>query len=190
MKAPRFRFLHPTLGVVLAFACGNLSLAQDEPAKALTQEAKPDEGPAKPVFKDGQAQIVPAFNKPTDWITEELWVEAEFDSDGDGKKDRLHVDVTRQKQTDTEGLKVPVIYMTSPYYAGTAGLEKDTFWNPSQELGQTPVEHKTPPEIPYRATMRLTNANDNQKWVSRGFAVVHIFLTRHGPLARLPLDRR
>lgn len=173
MKAPRFRFFDPTLGLLFALACSNLTFAQDEPAKAPAQEAKAEEGPAKPVFKDGQAQVVPAFSKTADWISEELWVEAEFDSDGDGKKDRMHVDVTRQKQTETEGLKVPVIYMTSPYYAGTAGLEKDTFWNPSVELGQTPVDHKLPKEIPYRATMRLTNAGDNQKWVSRGFAVVH-----------------
>jgi hypothetical protein len=32
-----------------------------------------------------------------------LWVETGFDSDGDGKNDRMHVDVTRPKQTDTEG---------------------------------------------------------------------------------------
>ena len=64
---------------------------------------------AKPVFVDGEAQIVPAFATSTDWIRERLWVETEFDSDRDGKRDRVHVDVTRQKQTETEGLRVPVI---------------------------------------------------------------------------------
>ena len=64
--------------------------------------------PARPVFADGQAQIVPAFEDEKLWIRQTLWVETEFDSDGDGRRDRMFVDVTRPRQTDTEGLKVPV----------------------------------------------------------------------------------
>lgn len=75
---------------------------------------------AKPVFKDGEAQIVPAFDTPDKWIRTDLWVETTFDTDGDGKPDRMHVDVTRPFQTETEGLKLPIIYESSPYYAGTA----------------------------------------------------------------------
>ena len=37
-----------------------------------------------PKFVDGQAQIVPEFAKPSEWIREHLWVETEFDSDHDG----------------------------------------------------------------------------------------------------------
>ena len=55
------------------------------------------------------------------WIRQTLFVETEFDSDGDGKRDRMFVDVTRPQQTDTEGLKVPVLYESSPYFAGTSG---------------------------------------------------------------------
>src|SRR5262245_8476302 len=76
---------------------------------------------AAPLFVDGQAQIVPAFQDQADWIRHALWVETEFDSDNDGKRDRVFVDVTRQKQTATEGLKVPVIYESSPYFSGTGG---------------------------------------------------------------------
>ena len=68
---------------------------------------------AAPVFRDGQAQVVPAFEDPSSWIREELWVETEFDSDGDGQPDRVHVAVARPAQTETEGLKVPVIYESS-----------------------------------------------------------------------------
>ena len=39
--------------------------------------------PAKPIFADGQAQIVPAFEDQTQWVRQALWVETEFDSDGD-----------------------------------------------------------------------------------------------------------
>ena len=65
---------------------------------------------AKPVFKDGEAQIVAAFETPEKWIRHDLWVETTFDTDGDGKLDRMHVSVTRPFQTETEGLKLPVIY--------------------------------------------------------------------------------
>ena len=43
--------------------------------------------PKVPVFKDGEAQIVPEFKDPADWVRHDLWVETEFDSDGDGKLD-------------------------------------------------------------------------------------------------------
>ena len=71
-----------------------------------------------PQFKEGEAQIVEGFKNPKDWITHDLWVETDFDSDQDGSPDRMHVSVTRQKQTETEGLKVPVVYVTSPLFCG------------------------------------------------------------------------
>ena len=70
--------------------------------------AMPDD--VGPIFVDGQAQIVPEFSDPTQWIRQQLWVETEFDTDGDGELDRMHVDVTRPAQTETEGMKVPVVY--------------------------------------------------------------------------------
>ena len=88
---------------------------------AITLAQAPASQPARPVFVDGQAQIVPAFQDAAQWIRQTLWVETEFDSDGDGKRDRVFVDVTRPQQTETEGLKVPVIYESSPYFAGTSG---------------------------------------------------------------------
>ncbi|ONI79344.1 Xaa-Pro dipeptidyl-peptidase [Actinosynnema sp. ALI-1.44] len=67
-----------------------------------------------PVFKDGQAQ--PVFD-PTDVVRESLWVTAPVDSDRDGKDDLVHVEVVRPRATE-QGLKVPVVYQASPYYAG------------------------------------------------------------------------
>ena len=46
------------------------------------------------------AMTAPAFADSSRWIHERLWVEAEFDSDGDGEKDRLHVEVYRPQQTE------------------------------------------------------------------------------------------
>jgi X-Pro dipeptidyl-peptidase len=69
---------------------------------------------AIPVFKEGEAQIVAAFNDDSKWIRTDLWVATTFDSDGDGNLDRMHVAVTRPEQTETEGLKLPVVYESSP----------------------------------------------------------------------------
>ncbi len=128
--------------------------------------------PTVPVFENGQAQIVPGFADSTTWIREQLWVETSFDSDGDGRLDRVHVDVTRPLQTRTEGLKVPVIYETSPYYAGTSG-PRSSLWNVEQELGATPpVRTPTPPATWSPERTRVSNG-EVLTWVPRGFAVVH-----------------
>ncbi len=129
-------------------------------------------GQAGPVFEDGQAQIVPAFEDSEAWIREELWVETEFDSDGDGTLDRMHVSVVRPAQTQTEGLKVPVIYETSPYYAGTAGIDFSYFWNIRQEVGAEPPERTPPAQPQLRARPMISNSHVDT-WVPRGFAVVH-----------------
>ena len=47
------------------------------------------------LFSNGESQIVPAFKDENNWLKEELWVETNFDSDQDGKLDRMHVFVTR-----------------------------------------------------------------------------------------------
>jgi X-Pro dipeptidyl-peptidase len=128
---------------------------------------------AAPVFADGQAQVVSAFSNPKEWVQHDLWVETEFDSDGDGRRDRMHVDVTRPKQTTTEGLKVPVIYESSPYFSGTSTIDKKYFWNPGHELGATPPAHELPPAIPHRSNRPIMSRSLIQEWVPRGFAVVH-----------------
>ena len=128
---------------------------------------------AGPIFEDGQAQIVPAFEDSDQWIRHDLWVETEFDSDGDGALDRVHVDVTRPAQTDSEGLRVPVIYETSPYYSGTGGINFDYFWNVRQEVGEDPPTRTPIPSIGHRAEQAIISNSHVQTWVPRGFAVVH-----------------
>lgn len=140
--------------------------------KSIAQDAK-DTEKAKPIFKDGQAQIVPAFKDSKEWIRHDLWVETEFDSDGDEKMDRVHVSVTRQKQTETEGLKVPVVYVSSPYFAGVSSSDRKYFWNPSQELGAKPPERTNPPVIVPKNTSPTISRSHSRTWVPLGFAVVH-----------------
>ncbi len=125
-----------------------------------------------PVFENGEAQIVPAFENPDDWIRHDLWVETEFDTDGDQKPDRMHVAVTRPKQTDTEGLKLPVVYETSPYYAGTSGFPEGLFWDVKHELGEMAGE-RTHPEVERRGKRPIISNSQIKTWVPRGYIVVH-----------------
>jgi len=127
---------------------------------------------AVPVFADGEAQIVPTFSDSSKWIRHDLWVETEFDSDGDGKLDRMHVDVTRPSQTDTEGLKLPVIYESSPYYAGTARFVKGLFWDVKHELGESPPA-RVHPEVTRRGKRPIISSSHIKTWLPRGFIVVH-----------------
>jgi len=127
---------------------------------------------AGPVFVDGQAQIVPAFQDSTQWIRGELWVETEFDTDGDGELDRVHVAVVRPGQTESEGLKVPVIYESSPYFSGTAAAGMEYRWNVRHEVGAVPPERTPPPSMRTRIRPGISNSQVNT-WVPLGFAVVH-----------------
>ncbi|PKB44610.1 X-Pro dipeptidyl-peptidase [Cellulophaga sp. RHA19] len=126
-----------------------------------------------PVFKDGEAQIVEGFSNPDKWIRHDLFVETTFDTDGDGKLDRMHVSVTRPEQTSTEDLKLPVILCSSPYYAGTAtGAEEGLFWNVKHELGEKAPE-RSHPEVKRRGQRPIISNSHIQKWVPRGYIVVH-----------------
>jgi len=148
------------LPVVVALALPLLAAGSQNPAKPV------------PIFVNGQAQIVPAWQDSTRWVRQELWVETSFDSDGDGKKDRMHVDVTRPLETSTDGLKVPVVYESSPYFAGTSG-PRNFLWNVNQEVGSPPPPRTSQPEIPFRAARPRISNSEVTTWVPRGFAVVH-----------------
>ncbi|HEX5543428.1 MAG TPA: CocE/NonD family hydrolase [Micromonospora sp.] len=64
------------------------------------------------IVQDGVTQPVFGY---ADAIRERVWVETDFDSDRDGIKDVVRVDIIRPAGTE-QGLKVPVIIDNSPYY--------------------------------------------------------------------------
>lgn len=130
-------------------------------------------GQAVPVIKDGEAQIVEAFNTPDQWIRHDLWVETEFDTDGDGKLDRMHVSVTRPYQTETEKLKLPVIYETSPYYSGVAADVKGILWDVRHELGEDAPTPRIHPEVQRTGTRPIIANTLINDWIKRGFIIVH-----------------
>ncbi len=154
--ATKHAFVHAAFALALAGTAA--------PGLAQTQVARP-------VFVDGQAQVVPAFGDSSQWIRETVWVETGFDTDGDGRPDRMHVAVVRPRQTQTEGLKVPVVYETSPYYSGTSG-PREFLWDVRQEVGARPPPRTSQPPVRTRVRPGISNSHVND-WVPRGFAVVH-----------------
>ncbi|WP_242454049.1 Xaa-Pro dipeptidyl-peptidase [Bailinhaonella thermotolerans] len=74
----------------------------------------PAHAAAEPSIKIEQGRTQPVFSY-ADAVREHVYVEADVDSDGDGKKDRVRVDVIRPKESGPR-LKVPVIIDESPYY--------------------------------------------------------------------------
>ncbi|MEC7110214.1 MAG: Xaa-Pro dipeptidyl-peptidase, partial [Planctomycetota bacterium] len=132
---------------------------------SLAQESSNESDKAVPRFEDGQAQVVEAFQDPTQWIREDLWVETEFDTDGDGELDRMHVSVCRQKQTESEGLKVAAVYVSSPYFTGTGSNDRQFFWDPKNEVGESPKERPIPPPIKARIRRPLISMSHIMDWV-------------------------
>lgn len=125
-----------------------------------------------PIFENGEAQIVPAFEDSEKWIRHDLWVETEFDTDGDGKLDRMHVAVTRPYQTDSEGLKLPIVYVSSPYFAGTAPFVDGLFWDVKHELGEAAKEREHV-EVVRIGERPIISDSHIKTWVPRGYIVVH-----------------
>ncbi len=165
LPAPARQAPRPT-AVALALLVGLVTPTTPATAQSTAQSAH--------VIEDGQAQIVPAFADSTTWIRHDLWVETEFDTDGDGMPDRVHVDVARPAQTDTDDLKVPVVYETSPYYSGVAGIDLDHFWNLRHEVGgDPPARDPFPATIRHIASQPIISNSHVGTWVPRGFAVIH-----------------
>jgi len=130
-------------------------------------------GPVIPIFADGRTQVVRGFKDPDKWIRHDLWVETEFDSDGDGGRDRMHVGVTRPQQTETEGLKLPVIMISSPYFGGKSSNWREALWNVRHELGETPPERKDFPPIQKVGERPIISRRLVKDWVPHGYVVVH-----------------
>src|SRR3954449_10647893 len=122
----------------------------------------PEPAPAVPTFVNGLAQNVFSASN-ADWISGDVWVESDFDCDGDGKLDRLHADYTVPKETATDGLKVPVIYEDSPYYAGTAPKYRN--WVVDHELGATPPERPFAPFWTARVTSPTISTIYESTWL-------------------------
>ena len=126
---------------------GGAGAAQGQRRSQASPRRAAAPAPAVPTFVNGMAQAV--FSTTTaSWVNHDLWVELDVDTDGDGLKDRVHADVSRPTETDSDGLKVPVIFEDSPYYAGSANVVN---WAVDHELGVPPATRIRAPLIAGRA---------------------------------------
>src|SRR4051794_34185461 len=129
-----------------------------------------------PTFTNGLSQAVfPApspSNNPANYINEQGWVEAPFDSDFDGKPDRIHFDITRQTDTANPdcNLKVPVIFEDSPYYAN---LGPSRNWAVDHELGSPPASRAAEPYFNAANTNPPISTIYESTWLPRGYPAMH-----------------
>ncbi|MFD0970547.1 Xaa-Pro dipeptidyl-peptidase [Plantactinospora endophytica] len=159
----------PTAGPVKilgAYAVGLALVAAPVPASAA-----PAAPPPGIVVQDGMTQPVFSF---ADAIEERVWVETTLDTDHDGRRDRVVADISRPRETDTAGLRVPVILEHSPYRKDTwddvpypSVLVDDLPQNASAGSSARRAEE---PSI-LRAKANLPGQLDDY-YVPRGYAVV------------------
>ena len=83
------------------------------------------------------------------------------------------VDVTRPRQTDTEGLKVPVIYESSPYFAGTSGDREVPLEREAGSSARSRRRGRRSRRSTFKPTRPNVSTSQVNTWVPRGFAVVH-----------------
>ena len=105
------RRLRLVLGAVAVFAAFVLPAA---PAAA--------DDPSPPPWlnvQDGVTQ--PQFNAAKA-IEEAVFVESEVDSDSDGARDRIRIRISRPGETESQGIKVPVVFEHSPYRGNVGAL--------------------------------------------------------------------
>ncbi len=100
-----------------------------------------------------------------DVIIENLFVETEVDSDGDGELDVVSIEVMRP---NTEpGIKIPVIYEMSPY---RAGINSINFHDVDIDLTPVGKNHQA---IPYAyETQRQNLGRLGNYYVPRGYGVI------------------
>ncbi|WP_367319528.1 Xaa-Pro dipeptidyl-peptidase [Streptomyces sp. HUAS ZL42] len=74
-------------------------------------------------------------------VREAVWVDTGLDGDGDGKTDRVAVDIVRPREAAQQGRKVPVIMDASPYYSccgrGNEGQKKT--YDANGDVAQMPL---------------------------------------------------
>ncbi|GAA1718646.1 Xaa-Pro dipeptidyl-peptidase [Fodinicola feengrottensis] len=82
---------------------------------ALTPTASAAAAPsALPYVKDNATQPVYSYQNA---IRESVWLPIPFDSDRDGKQDRVRLDIVRPREAAAAGVKVPMIFEASPYWS-------------------------------------------------------------------------
>ncbi|MFC5799992.1 Xaa-Pro dipeptidyl-peptidase [Streptomyces formicae] len=83
-------------------------------AAALTAALVPPAGAAQSAAPPRESRAVHSYENA---VRESVWVDTRIDGDGDGRTDRVAVDIVRPREAAQRGRKVPVIMDASPYYS-------------------------------------------------------------------------
>lgn len=140
---------------------------------APTSSAAPADDPRPPSWLQLQDGAPTAQFDAGQAIVTNAMVQTPVDSDGDGKRDLVHIEITRPKET-SDGRKVPVIFEHSPY-RGDLGNPP----NHDVDYTQLPQEYQSPgarsrsgafgsplnKAVPAMSSLA-------KYWVPRGYAVV------------------
>ncbi len=154
--------------IVLLALTVALPLAAVTPATAAP--TRHDHPTPPPWLKVENGVSVPQFSL-ANAVEETLFVQTRVDSDLDGVADRVRVRLSRPGETETLGIKVPVIFEHSPYRYNTGGGENHNV--DFSVLPQEGVRASASRAALAAAAPRpdLPGGLDNY-WVPRGYAVV------------------
>lgn len=170
---------HRPRAAFVALAAVTAALAVVGPAPAQAPE------PPTIVVQNGLTQPVFSFANA---IEQRVWIQTEVDTDGDGALDRVLADVSRPRETETQGFKVPVVFEHSPYRQETWGaVPYYEDLNPDV-LPQSVFRHRSdePHGVPLLdPLLDLPGTLDNY-YVPRGYAVVLGRSVGTGGLANVP----
>ncbi|MEU4492449.1 Xaa-Pro dipeptidyl-peptidase [Streptomyces sp. NPDC023998] len=103
-RARSSRWTCRSLVVAASAALMAMTLSPTSAQSVPVQESKPLRE-SKPVYSYENA------------IRESVWVDTRLDGDGDGRTDRVAVDIVRPRERAQQGRKIPVIMDASPYYS-------------------------------------------------------------------------
>ena len=160
-------------GLALSGPAGAVPAAE-RAAPAAQISGKPSDRPTPPPWLKVENGVTQPQFALTDAIEETLFVETTVDSDLDGKRDRVRLKLSRPGETETAGIKVPVVFEHSPYRYNTGGGV-----NHNVDFDVMPQEGLTPNQLRAlakgqpvsKANPDLPGSLDNF-WVPRGYAVV------------------
>ena len=158
MRRPIRLFLTSAIAVsaVTALIAAGPAAAAVHPVRSATTPAAPTAA-ARPFVRGGQTVPIYSYAKA---IHETVYVRAPFDSDHDGKPDRIAVDIIRPSEAAAAHVRVPVIMDASPYFqcCGRGNENETKTYEADGNIGKLPLFY------------------DNY-FVPRGYAVAGVDLT-------------
>ncbi|MFD3662124.1 Xaa-Pro dipeptidyl-peptidase [Streptomyces sp. NPDC058659] len=117
MRMRRTRGARLPYGTLVAAATAALLATLVTPAGAGPEPSVPPASAVPAASSVSSVRESRPVHSYADAIRESVWVDTGLDGDGDGRGDRVAVDIIRPREPAAAGRKIPVIMDASPYYA-------------------------------------------------------------------------